>query len=118
VSNDNEELVDWSNQSGSKSATLFSMWSTQTGGSFYAWWPAGRLRICADGGANRMYDELPGILKDEDPSAVRTRSEFYYSGKPGRIVLYRGLLLSLFRSSSPPQYFGVTEGLGLAFPWL
>lgn len=34
---------------------------------------AARYRICADGGANRLYDELPRYFPGEAPDAVRRR---------------------------------------------
>ncbi|XP_010269525.1 PREDICTED: thiamine pyrophosphokinase 1 isoform X2 [Nelumbo nucifera] len=34
---------------------------------------AAQLRICADGGANRIYDEMPKLLPDEDVVDVRNR---------------------------------------------
>uniref|UniRef100_A0A0D9V9W6 Thiamine pyrophosphokinase n=1 Tax=Leersia perrieri TaxID=77586 RepID=A0A0D9V9W6_9ORYZ len=36
-------------------------------------WNRARLRVCADGGANRVFDGMPELLPGEDPDEVRTR---------------------------------------------
>lgn len=38
-----------------------------------ALWDRAQLRLCADGGANRLYDEMPTFFPDEDPLLVRKR---------------------------------------------
>ncbi|KAL5713029.1 thiamine diphosphokinase [Ranunculus cassubicifolius] len=34
---------------------------------------AAKLRLCADGGANRLFDEMPKLLPNDDPAHVRNR---------------------------------------------
>ncbi|TKY61789.1 Thiamine pyrophosphokinase 1 [Spatholobus suberectus] len=36
-------------------------------------WDHAKLRVCADGGANRVYDEMPRFFPHQQPSHVRTR---------------------------------------------
>mmetsp|Transcript_10204 Transcript_10204/g.17560 ORF Transcript_10204/g.17560 Transcript_10204/m.17560 type:complete len:216 (-) Transcript_10204:719-1366(-) len=36
-------------------------------------WGQARVHICADGGTNRLYDDLPLFLPDQDPEEVRLR---------------------------------------------
>lgn len=36
-------------------------------------WKHAKLRICADGGANRLHDELPHFFPDEDVLAIRNK---------------------------------------------
>ena len=37
-------------------------------------WAAARLRVAADGGANRLYDELPALLPHRDAEEARERT--------------------------------------------
>eukprot|EP00271_Cylindrocystis_brebissonii_P011571 TRINITY_DN29437_c0_g1_i1.p1 TRINITY_DN29437_c0_g1~~TRINITY_DN29437_c0_g1_i1.p1 ORF type:complete len:273 (+),score=38.49 TRINITY_DN29437_c0_g1_i1:180-998(+) len=38
-----------------------------------ALWKQSRFHICADGGANRLYDEMPGFFPSQEVDAVRRR---------------------------------------------
>uniref|UniRef100_A0A0D9WFQ7 Thiamine pyrophosphokinase n=1 Tax=Leersia perrieri TaxID=77586 RepID=A0A0D9WFQ7_9ORYZ len=36
-------------------------------------WDRARVRVCADGGANRLFDDMPELLPGQDPDEVRRR---------------------------------------------
>ncbi|OIT33851.1 thiamine pyrophosphokinase 2, partial [Nicotiana attenuata] len=38
---------------------------------------AARVHVCADGGANRVFDELPRFFPHDDPSDIRKRYKPY-----------------------------------------
>lgn len=40
-------------------------------------WKHAKVHICADGGANRVFDELPGMFPHEEPSEIRKRYKPY-----------------------------------------
>ena len=39
---------------------------------------AAQLRLCADGGSNRLFDEMPRLLADENENDVRNRYLIFY----------------------------------------
>ncbi|KAF3641836.1 Thiamine pyrophosphokinase 2 [Capsicum annuum] len=40
-------------------------------------WKHAQVHICADGGANRVFDELPGLFPNEEPCDIRKRYKPY-----------------------------------------
>lgn len=61
---------------------------------------AATLRVCADGGANRLYDELPGMLPGQAAEAVR--SQYLPSAIQGDLDSIRPDVLAFYRQHGVP----------------
>jgi hypothetical protein len=51
--------------------------------------------VCADGGANRVFDGMPELIPDEDPAEVRERWFTRLSTPSPSVIAYR-LRMSVF----------------------
>ncbi|KAG0450717.1 hypothetical protein HPP92_026592 [Vanilla planifolia] len=49
------------------------LWQRAMGNDSRSFCRTAKLRLCADGGANRLFDELPEMFPEEDPAEVRSR---------------------------------------------
>ncbi|EFN53214.1 hypothetical protein CHLNCDRAFT_11702, partial [Chlorella variabilis] len=63
-------------------------------------WHKATLRVCADGGANRLYDELPGMLPGQAAEAVR--SQYLPSAIQGDLDSIRPDVLAFYRQHGVP----------------
>lgn len=64
--------------------------------------PAATLRVCADGGANRLYDELPAMLLGQSADAVR--SAYLPTAIQGDMDSIRPDVLDFYRQRGVPVH--------------